>query len=318
MMVGMYENKRVLLIGGGGTLGIYTAEELLRLGVAVDIICLEDTQLNKENLRFIKASASIDMLKELFAKEEYDGIVNYLHYPNAEEYEEYHGFLCENTQHLIVMSSYRVYSDKQIPITESCPFLLDVSDDRDFIDNEKYAISKAKIEQIARKDSQHTNWTIIRPVISFSDRRVDMFMYSGHQIIDAIKSGKKLLMPIEARNLTAGLDWAGNSGKIIANLLFKEDVVGEAYTVSSAQNLTWGEIADIYTELTGLCFKWVDTQKFLAETEFIYSSEWAYKYDRMFDRKVDNTKVLKATGLKKDDFLSIKDGMKVELAKLLK
>lgn len=32
--------KRVLLIAGGGTLGTYTAEELLRLGHMVDVICL--------------------------------------------------------------------------------------------------------------------------------------------------------------------------------------------------------------------------------------------------------------------------------------
>lgn len=35
-------NKSVLLIAGGGTLGKYTAAELLRLGCFVDIICLED------------------------------------------------------------------------------------------------------------------------------------------------------------------------------------------------------------------------------------------------------------------------------------
>ncbi len=34
--------KKVLLIGGGGTLGLYTAKELLRLGHSVDVICLED------------------------------------------------------------------------------------------------------------------------------------------------------------------------------------------------------------------------------------------------------------------------------------
>ena len=33
--------RNVLLIGGGGTLGTYTAKELLRLGHKVDIICLE-------------------------------------------------------------------------------------------------------------------------------------------------------------------------------------------------------------------------------------------------------------------------------------
>ena len=38
----MYKNKRVLLIAGGGTLGTYTGEELLRLGAYVDVLCPED------------------------------------------------------------------------------------------------------------------------------------------------------------------------------------------------------------------------------------------------------------------------------------
>lgn len=40
--------KHVLLIAGGGTLGTYTAEECLRLGYKVDIICLEDKVSDKE------------------------------------------------------------------------------------------------------------------------------------------------------------------------------------------------------------------------------------------------------------------------------
>ena len=40
----MNEARKVLLIGGGGTLGAYTAEELLRMNCQVDVICLEDNQ----------------------------------------------------------------------------------------------------------------------------------------------------------------------------------------------------------------------------------------------------------------------------------
>lgn len=35
----MYKNKKVLLIAGGGTLGEYVSEELLRLGASVEVIC---------------------------------------------------------------------------------------------------------------------------------------------------------------------------------------------------------------------------------------------------------------------------------------
>ena len=133
-------------------------------------------------------------------------------------------------------------------------------------------------------------------------------MVSGHAVVDAFKEGKAVRLPLEAKNLTAGLDWAGNSGKIIANLLFKEGTIGEAYTISSAQNLTWGQIADIYTELLNVKFQWVPAN--------YPHNNWNWYYDRIYDRKIDNSKVLKATGLKSSDFTSIKEGVQIELKKL--
>lgn len=43
--------KKVLLIGGG-TLGGYTAKEFMRLGVCIDVICIENQASNQECLRF--------------------------------------------------------------------------------------------------------------------------------------------------------------------------------------------------------------------------------------------------------------------------
>ena len=134
-------------------------------------------------------------------------------------------------------------------------------------------------------------------------------------VLDAQKEGKPVILPENVKNLTAGLDWSGNTGKIIANLLFKEHTLGEAYTISSAQNLSWGEVAELYTELAGTEFKWIEKEEWLRHDEYIQNSYWAAVYDRFFDRKIDNSKVLKATGLKKEDFKSIKEGLKIEIAK---
>ena len=103
--------KKVLLIAGGGTLGTYTAEECLKLGYKVDVVCLEDKISNNENFRYYKANATIEYLENLFSKEHYNGIVNFIHYPNHEDYIPYHELLSNNTEHLIFLSSYRVYGD---------------------------------------------------------------------------------------------------------------------------------------------------------------------------------------------------------------
>ena len=304
-------SKKVLLIGGGGTLGTYTAQELLKQGHSVDIICLEDKTSDDENIKFHKGKANLDYLSEYLKDKMYDGIVNFIHYRDIEEYPPVHSLLTVHTKHLIVLSSYRVYADEQHPVIETSPMLLDVSTDKEFLETEKYAISKAKLEKYLNSECKGQNWTVVRPVISFSKLRFDLVTYYGHDLLKKIRNGEIIPLPIDAKNLTAGLDWAGNSGKLIANLLFKEETFGEAYTVSSAQNLTWGEVAELYTEIMGAKFSWVTLEEYLKATNnFNY---YALIYDRLFDRTIDNSKILAATGLDNNAFLSIEDGLKTEL-----
>ena len=303
--------KRVLLVAGGGTLGTYTAKELLGKDCLVDVICLEDKVSNNERLTFYKGRATPQYLKEFFADKRYDGIVNFIHYPDVAEYPPYHEILSSHTKQLIVLSSYRVYADLQHPITETAPRLLDVSRDRKFLETEKYAVSKAKLENYLNAGQKGGNWTVVRPVISFSSRRFDLVTCSGRFIIDKTAKGGTVLLPGPAKDLHAGLDWAGNSGKLIANLLFKEETLGETYTVSSAQNLTWGEVADCYKELVGANIEWVSLEEYQSVTKQF--ENYALLYDRLFDRVIDNAKILKATGLTKSDFLPIREGIKTEL-----
>lgn len=305
--------KRVLLIAGGGTLGKYTAEELLQLGCAVEVICLEDMKSDNENLKFYKSYATYEFLSRLFEKNHYDGIINFVHYVSIEEYKKIHQLLIKNTNHLIFLSSYRVYADQEHPIRETSPMLVDVLKDEDFFANETYALPKTKAEQFLRTECTGQNWTIVRPVISFSHRRFDLFTHSGDFVIKCTRAGEPVLLPECAANLTAGLDWAGNSGKIIANLLFKENVMGEAYTISSAQNLKWDEVGKIYSDILGTKIRYISTEEYAKMYHSEKTSGYILWYDRMFDRIIDNTKVLSATGLKKEDFKSIGEGIEYEM-----
>ena len=306
--------KQVLLIAGGGTLGTHTARELLRLGHRVDILCPEDKTSCHEALTYHKGLGDADTLKKLFAAKHYDGIVNFIHYVDMDVYRPIHQLLMANTDHLIVLSSYRVYADEQHPVTETAPHLLDVSEDADFVAREDYAIAKAKLERFLRAESQGEPWTIVRPVISFSWRRFDLVTHGFHYPIQCAKAGTPIQLPESARHLRAGLDWAGNTGKLIANLLFKKDTIGEAYTVSSAQNLTWQQVAELYEKLLGAKTEYISDKAFGDRFHPTAESGWRYWYDRMYDRIIDNRKILAATGLKKEDFRTIEEGLKIELA----
>ena len=309
----MYTNKHVLLIGGGGSLGLYAAQELVRKGCYVDVLCQEDHK-NQDRLQFFIADANLEHLQEFMAGKHYDGIINFLHYRDMENYKNVHQFLSANTDHLIFLSSYRVYADLQHPITEDAPRLLDViKDDPEFLEKEDYALAKARAEDYIRNESGTTNWTLVRPVISTSFRRFDLVNISGTRLLRWTAEGKVIPLPEKARDLIAAVDWAGNTGKLIANLLFKKDAYGEAFTVSSCQNLSWGQVAEYYEELIGARFQWVSTEAYLDQLE--PGQLWSLIYDRLYDRPIDNSKILRVTGLTQADFKPMKEGIQIELKK---
>lgn len=310
----MYQGKKVLLIAGGGTLGTYTAKELLRLGCRVDVLCPEEKVSDCEALRFHRGLGDRDTLASLFQATHYDGIVNFIHYPDAEEYKRIHPFLMEHTDHLIFLSSYRVYANEQHPITESAPRLYDVVTDEDFLRREDYAVPKSICEDYLRTERAGEAWTVVRPVISFSHRRLDLLLYSEHDVLGYAERGEAMPLPRTVRDYGAGIDWAGNSGKLIANLLFRPETYGQTYTVSSGHGLTWGEVAEIYSELTGVTVDWCDEERFVSTSEKIRRNPWIWKYDRVFSRDIDASAILAATGLSHEELATVREGLEIELA----
>ena len=144
-------------------------------------------------------------------------------------------------------------------------------------------------------------------------------MNSGTEVLEKARSGQSLLLPQSVRNFTAGLDWAGNSGKLIANLLFKKDAIGQAFTVSSKQNYTWQQVADVYAKHMDIKIEWVSDEEYLNANPLVLNTDWrkiGWQYDRKFSREIDNSKILQVTGLKKEDFISIDEGVKIELEDL--
>lgn len=307
-------DKKVLLIAGGGTLGTHVGEELLRMGCSVEVICPEEKTSGDPRLRFYRTKATTDFLQELFAANHYDGIVNFIHYPDVREYEKVHFMLSAATEHLIFLSSYRIYADEQHPITESAPQLLDTSRDADFLQNESYALAKARGERFLRSADPDGHWTAVRPVISFSRYRFDIVNCSGRTVLERAADGKPVILPEKARLLTAGLDWAGNTGKLIAHLLFKPRTFGESYTVSGAPQMTWEQVAALYTRILGVRFEWMDTQEYLRRYAPAGAANWILTCDRFFERRIDNSRILTASGLTEKDLLSIEEGLRIELA----
>ena len=313
-----YAEKNVLLIGGGGTIGTYVAKELLEMGCSVDIICLEDYTSDNEKLKYFKNSVTLDYLKGFLADKHYSGILDFIHHDVPEDYIDLHMVIAPKTDHEIFFSSIRAIGDAQHPITEEAPRILDLIDsgeftDKQFIENDAYSLSKARCERYLNSVSKYRNWTIIRPMINTSEKRFDIVIDTFQTPIEFAKSGEVMYQPDNCRDKIAGLEWAGNTGKMIANLFIKEECMEQTYMLSTGHRMTWEDVANVYTELIGLKVEWIPVEEYKAKRN---KGGWGIMYDRNYDRDVDNTKILRDTGLKPEDFTPFKEGIRQELKKV--
>ena len=114
------------------------------------------------------------------------------------------------------------------------------------------------------------------------------------------------------------MTWGGDVAKMISRLVLNKSALGEAYTTATAEHHSWEEIAEYYKELIGLKYVAVSTDEFLSiQSDEPYDNyRWKVIYDRVYDRMIDNTKILNATGMKQSELVPLYDGLKSELSNL--
>ena len=108
-------------------------------------------------------------------------------------------------------------------------------------------------------------------------------------------------------------------GHSVARLVLNDRAVGEAFTVATAEHHSWGEMAELYASLRGLKAVWAPEEDFLRIVDpnpWNQGFAWQLRTDRLFDRVIDNSKALAATGLTQGDLMPTAKGLERELAKV--
>lgn len=310
------KGSKALVLGGTGAMGVYLVPELASMGYEVKVVSCDDVVSGNPSITYVKADAKDnEYLKELL-KDGFDVIVDFMLY-FGEEFKERYDMLLQNTGHYIFLSTYRVYDGGETPITENTPRLLDSSKDRDFLATEDYSLYKARQEDILQ-NSGYDNWTIVRPAITYSKRRFQLVTLEAPIAIARALKGLPVVIPEEALSVQATMSWAGDVAKMLAKLLFNPLARRECFTLATAEHRTWGEIAEYYKEITGLEYVPANTEDYLKIMGSLATARYQLVYDRFFDRIVDNSKILRVTGLKQTDLMSLRSGLEKELTALPK
>ena len=190
------KQKKILVLGATGAMGHYLVPELLAMGYAVDGVSLDDMVSDHKSLRYIKADAMQEDVRDNLLKNGYDAIVDFMIY-GTESFRALHKKFLEATDHYIYLSTYRVYANEELPIRETSPRLLDVATDPVFMASDDYSLHKARGEETL-KASGMTNWTAVRPAITYSYRRFQLVILEANNIINRAIDGKTVVLPLGA------------------------------------------------------------------------------------------------------------------------
>lgn len=280
------------MLGGTGVMGRAIASQLTERKQQVFITSRKERE-DKEYLKYITGNSSeLTFLKEVLTLANWDCIIDFMVY-STQDFQERAEILLSSTKHYVYLSSARVYSDSDKPITENTSRLLDDSTDVTFLNTDQYPLAKARQENIL-KASKMQNWTIVRPYITYSSNRLQLGIYEKEEWLYRVIEGKKLVVPECIMNklttMTAGTDVAN----AIVSILCKERAFGEAFHITNNISIKWSDVLTIYLDVIEkrLGFRpQVVYQKM--NLFYKYNSVYPIIYDRAFDRFFDNSKISK-------------------------
>ena len=253
-------------------------------------------------------------MKELLC-ESWDVIVDFMIYKEI-EFKERIDLMLDATSHYIFLSSSRVYNESHVPITEGTARLLDNSADAEYLSTTEYALSKARQENMLVTSSRK-NWTIVRPYITYSEKRMQLGNLEKENWLYRALQGRTIVFSEDIKEHLTTLTYGLDVSKGIASLLHNPKAFGEIYHITNETSVKWDDVLGIYLnvleEKTGKRPKVIYQEL----SDYLTWNKGKYQiiYDRLFNRRFDNKKINDFVNTK--EFISVQNGLRSCLIKFL-
>lgn len=298
---------KILLLGGTGAMGTHLGKILSSNRQNVFIT----TRTNRNSSEFIKYrqgdAKNIDFLNTLL-EEKWDVIVDFMIYNETELKERIEKLLNSTSQYMFLSSS-RVYDNSAEFIKEDTTRLLDTCKDEEYLATSEYALTKARQEDIL-KSSSKKNWTIIRPYITYSEIRLQLGTLEKENWLYRALKGRTIVFSEDINKCYTTLTYGYDVAIAMVKLMNNPNAFGEAYHITSNNSYKWEEILEIYLEVikeeTGKKPKLLFQN--LSDFNIVKSGKYQIIYDRLYDRKFDNTKINEFTNT--SEFIDSKEGLR--------
>ena len=309
---------KILVLGGTGAIGIPVVQILAAKGNRVLVTSRRQKISSVPGIKYIVGNAKdLNFLKFLLATK-YDAIIDFMVY-TPDEFKERMSLFLKSTKQYFIFSSSRVYADSEgTLITEETPRLLNAVQDKEYLRTNEYALAKAREEDLLA-DSGYFNWTIIRPYITYNMRRLQLGVWEKEAWLYRALNGKAIVFGRDIASKYTTLTYGYDVALRISDLVGKKAAFGETIHIAANECILWEQVLTIYLDVierkTGQRPRvhWVNNSfQFLKATD----NRYQIKYDRLFNRKFDNTKAETLAGTH-ESYKKIGDGLSMCLSEFL-
>ncbi|MFZ5856112.1 MAG: SDR family oxidoreductase [Chloroflexota bacterium] len=187
-----------------------------------------------------------ERLADLLASRRFDAVVDFMAFGLSDIERDLRLFRGRTDQFVFISSASAYQKPPQnYLITEETP-----------LENPFWQYSRDKIvcEERLMKAYREDGFpvTIVRPSLTYGPSQIAMIGSSWqhpYTIVDRIKRGKKVIMPGDGTSLWV-VTWNGDFAVGLLGLLGNPKAIGEAFTITSDEVLTWNQLlAELYSAL---------------------------------------------------------------------
>ena len=274
-----------------------------------DVVCTtRRRRAAADGVSYLVGDAKDPVFLDEALSERWGALVDFMVWSTNEFRGRWEAFLGSTDQYVFV-SSYRVYAESPV-ITEGSPRLLDTVDDAAYLATDEYALCKARCENLLF-ESGSRNWTVVRPAVTYdgASGRLQLGVLESSEWLWRAMRGVPVPMPDEVLDAQATMSYGGDVARMISLLVGSPSALGEAFTVSGSDHMTWREVVEAYSSVLPFEVIECSAEGLIAAR----GGEYQLRYDRMLDRVVDNSKALRTTGIDASTLVGMGEGLAREL-----
>lgn len=307
---------KILIFGGTGAMGVSVVELLEKSGHTVYITSRIQRQSTGGRHYILGNAHNNEFVKELFVNNSFDVLIDFMVY-NTKEFKERVDLLLSNVKQYIFFSSSRVYADSSSPIKNASNRLLDVCYDKEYLKTDEYALTKARQENLLQ-NSGRSNWTIIRPYITYNFNRLQLGVYEKEHWLYRALRGKPVVFSKDIADKYTTLTYGGDVAIGICRCIGNEKALGKALHITCSTERKWLDIWKIYSE--AIAVELGDKPQIIMLDNFdsisnLMRNKYQVKYDRLFDRRFNKDDQIEICG--DIEFYSPENGLSICLSEFI-